>query len=218
MTLRQYCDSDTINTITGLSGANDDRLIAVAEADIDAFCQECMDLRNRNNLQSMMSDSEYDSSEISVAALTLTLPASGTYTINQYQNCVVELLKDSSGLKRGQRISVISSINNILTLDRTIPVAVPVKIYQLGVFPRQADTGKYGKSIPNEIVEAVAWQVAHLRALSSDLAKSVKSNSKKAGLKSESIGSSYSYTLGSGKTDPTDTVCIKSQALINSLL
>jgi hypothetical protein len=217
MTPRQYCDSATINNITGTTGVTyDDALIAVAEADIDAFCQDCMDLLNRNNLKSVMDDSEFDSSEISVGTLSLTLPV-GNYSLNQYQNTVVELLKDSGMLKRGQRIPVVSSVNNVLTLGATIPTAIPVIISQVGVFPRQIDDGKYGKSIPYEIVEAVAWQVAHLKSLSADLAKSVKANSKKAGIKSESIGSSYSYTLGSGKTDPTDAVCIKSQALISSL-
>jgi hypothetical protein len=220
MTLRQYCDSDTINNITGLSGVNDDRLIAVAEADIDAMAQDVMDLINRNNLPSVIGDTEYDSTQVTFGTNTIELPI-GNYSLNQYQYTVVELLADSTPLKRGQRLVVISSINNVLTLDSTSGVtnttSCPIKIYQIGVFPRKIDDGNYGKSIPLEVQEAVAWQVAHLRALSADTATAVKANSKKARIKSESIGSNYSYSYGED-VSTADSICVKSQNLLNSLL
>jgi hypothetical protein len=219
MTLRQYCDSDFITATTGITGTFSDSLIAVAESEIDTLAQDLMDLMNRNNLPSVIGDDEYNSSDLAFGTSILTLPA-GNYALNHYQYTVVELLANSGSLKKGKRIAVVSSIDNVLTLDSTSGVtnatSCPVKIYQVGVFPRSIDDGKYAKSIPIEVQEAVAWQVAHLSQLSSNVATAVKANSKKARIKSESIGSTYSYSYGD-KVSNSDSVCVKSQNLLNSL-
>lgn len=212
---RQYLSIAQVASITGVTVA-DPLLIESAESDIDSYVMDKMDLLNQNYLKSMTGVCEFSPTECIYTDATLTLPANG-YVTNYFQFTVIEIL---SGSKKGTRIPVTSSNGGVLNFDSVTGLADTsgaVKIYQIGVFPRIIDSNNYGKSIPYQVLEAVAWQTAHLSTFGSNAASAVSTNSKKAKLKSESIGSGYSYTL-SDSTNSADLVSPKAIAILATLI
>lgn len=216
-TLRQYINPTIIEQITGVT-ITDERLIAVAESQIDSYAQEKLNFLYFQDHKSVNIETEYSSAAVSLTATTMTITGN-SYPVNQFQFGIIELLADAGTVKKGTKLAVIQSNNNVLTFD-SVPalngLTAPVKIYQLGLFPRIKDTRNYGKTIPTQITEAVAWQSAHLFGLGATVNDSVKASNSKSKVESESIGSSYSYTL-KNMTNSSDAVCIQSQALIDSL-
>jgi hypothetical protein len=214
MTVRQYLDSDSIKNITGVV-LTDDRIIDVAEADIDSYVDSIMNHMYAGNIKSFGTVIEAEQAEFNGQQLTLP---NQVFERNYFQFTVVELLEKSGGYKRGQRFPVVSSDNNVLTLSESVDsFTAPVKIQQIGLFPRRIDEGQYGKSIPYQLIEAVAWQAAHYQNLGSNAQEAVGVNTEKTSLKSESIGTSYSYTK-LDRTNIADVICVKSKTLIDTLI
>jgi hypothetical protein len=219
MTVRQYIDSTAIESITGVAVV-DEKLINAAESSLDCLANDLMDQMYTNNLPSFLGDLEFSQTEAVFGENKLTLPAQG-YITNYFQFTVVELLQDSGTFKKGTKFPVRSSFGNILSFETTSKVVTgintPVKIYQVGVFPRRVDQGNYGKTIPHQVIEAVAWQVAHLQSQGCDVASSVANADQKGKVKSETIGTTYSYTLADA-TSSSSSICEKSKNLLATIL
>jgi len=161
---------------------------------------------------------EFDANQVVFTSSTLTVSNLNQSKTNQYQYTVIELLQDCGVVKKGTMISVVSSNNNTLVFDTVANLSgsCPVKISQIGLFPRIADETSYGKSIPIQVIEAVSWQAVSLKSESETVSDAVKSSQNKATLKSESIGQSYSYTK-KDKTSVEDLICEQSKVILDSL-
>jgi hypothetical protein len=219
-TLRQYADSEIINSITNVE-IDDNKLISAAESQIDALVKELLDYKSHYNLPSFIGSVEFASTEITFGADQLTIN-SQSFSNNQFQFTVLELLEDSGNFKRGTRIPIKGSNNNVLTFDNTFEInnaiVSAIRISQVGVFPRLIDSMNSYKTIPYQLIEAVAWQTVHLKSQSPEVATAVAKISKKAGIKSESIGSGYSVTYGEGSANPKNMICQQALNLIDSIL
>lgn len=131
----------------------------------------------------------------STSSLTLQLNQQ-TCETDYFKGCMVEIL---GGTGSGQKTLCTGNTSaGVLTLE-TLTTAVDgtsfYKIYQLGKFPRIDDcyydsenTKKWYKSIPDEIKQAVVWQVEYIIEMGDSFFASDKSEKK-----SEDIGD-YSYT------------------------
>lgn len=215
MTLRQYADQTTINSVTGASDVSES-IINAAESMVDIYANEVMNQFHVGNIKALNSQ-EYPSNQVTFGAGTLTI-LGNTFETNKFQFGVVELLETNGANKKGTKYPVISSNNNFLTLDgAVVGITSAVKIYQIGVFPRIKDIGQYGKSIPYQIIEAVAYQASYLASLDCEAGGAVATAEANGKKKSELIGSSYSYTNADGKTQSAG-LCDTAKNLIDSIL
>lgn len=159
--------------------------VSEAEAMIDSYISNFYQGAFRKvNIESYV----IKSSDVSAVTNTsITLSGKFSRASNFYQYLVVEFL---NGALKGLITPVVSSSGSILTIRNTPEIeTADLKIYQLGKAPFYYDWGLYAiKTIPNEISRATAYQLEFLDTNK----KKVKSKGKK----SESIGTSYSYTAG----------------------
>jgi len=158
----------------------------------------------------------YTANQINFSDNTLTLLGQ-SYDDNYFQYTNIELL---SGTNKGTILSVTSSTNNVLTFDSNLTIAnCHIKISQIGKLPRYCDyndTVKI-KSLPVELIEAIAYQVQFILNNTDENGFFVLNNQ---GLSSESIGTNYSYTLAdakSGINDISSKISPLSKSLLDSL-
>lgn len=187
--LRQYTSPITIAQIADISqGDASDKLINLAESMVDQYIADFYEgsfSKSNSQVQFLASDTT------NFTANNLTIMPNPGHSSNYFAYTVIELLE---GAMKGLLIPVLSSTNNVLTFETVegLTGAIGCQIYQLGKFPMVRDCNTF-KSIPREVVEAVAHQVEYL------FKNSKKINSKTK--KSESIGENYSYTLEDGAAD-----------------
>ena len=182
MSIRQYANKIQIKNFLPSVKDSDltDATINQAEAMIDQIIAEF----GVGNYLSKAFTSEIVET---VAFTNDTAQIPGGYSNGYFTFCNLEIL---TGNKKGLIIPITGSINNILSFD-TIDGLVgnfDTKISQIGKFPMVRDQINNYKVMPNYVTEALAYQVDFL------IKNKSKANSKLK--KSESIGSSYSYTLG----------------------
>ena len=215
MSVRQYVTQAFVESVTGVAGI-DAKIIESAEVDIDMYYSSKKDVYNTNYFQWLVEPVEFPSSQLVFTESTITI-INQSYSTNFWQYTVVEILEEAS---RGTRLAVTSSNNNVLNFEARAELAEyigAVKIYQVGCFPRQIDYGSSGcKSIPYAVLEAVAWQATHLSQLGADAVTATTGNAK-GKLKSESIGSTYSYTR-SDKDKPEDFLSQQAQHCLSTLI
>jgi hypothetical protein len=187
-TLRNYITRQDYATITGDTSEVNDQLIDQAETLIDQACAMFLG----STLQKSMN---YEILEENSTTTATTATLSSTYTTNYLKYCTVEVL---NGSLAGSKACITSSSTNTITFEQIegLTGTTAIKIYQTGKFPMVKDvtTGSsvYYKSIPQEIKQAVAWQVKFILEngdlFNSDL------------MDSENIGGSYSYNRANNST------------------
>jgi len=180
--LRQYTTAAAISQIVAIDPADaSNQIIDLAESMIDAYVS---DFYEGNFSKSYKGSLRLEPSQVNFTATTLTINSGGSNTVDYFSYTVIELL---SGANKGLLIPVISSVNNVLTFESVTGLTgqIACRIYQLGKFPMSSYFITY-KSIPREVVEAVAYQVQFLLEQGQRIYQTAK--------KSESIGENYSYT------------------------
>lgn len=215
--LRQYITKDIVSEITGVE-ILDNKFIEVAESLVDAYCKEELNWLNPNNQKAMHSDLTVESGSISFSESFATLTSVNT-PLNHFQFTCLEFLSEVSTVKKGKRLAIKSSDEaGKLFFDEVkgLTGSAAVKIAQIGVFPRLLDRNSYGKSIPWQVIDAVAWQAAELQSKGQTAAEAVTANGAESRLKSENIGTSYSYA----KKDSVrsgDTLCPQARESLATL-
>lgn len=180
--LRQYTNKSVIAQIADIDEANiSDSLLNRAEMMIDSYIA---DFYEGSFSKIFKGEVWLETSNATFTDTTLTITPNSGNSDNYWTYTVIELL---SGSQKGLIIPVISSTGNVLTFDSVTGLTgqVACRIYQLGKFPMYKDCSTY-KSIPREVIEAVAYQVEFMLNEGKKLNKPSK--------KSESIGENYSYT------------------------
>lgn len=180
--LRQYTNETVIAQIADILSTDiSDKLINRAESMIDSYCG---DFYEGSFVRAFNQSTSIEAANTTFTDTTLTVSPNPGNSDNYYTYTVIELME---GNKKGLIIPVLSSNNNQLSFATVAGLSgqIACRIYQLGKFPMYKDTYPR-KSIPREIIEAVAYQVDFLFKN----AKKINQNSKK----SESIGENYSYT------------------------
>jgi len=179
--LRQYTNKTVIAQIADILEADiSDKLLNRAESMIDSYIADFYEGSFRKALGQTIS---LEATCTYFTDTTLTITPNPGNSDNYYTYTVIELM---DGDKKGLLIPVSSSNNNELAFDSVAGLTgqIACRVYQLGKFPMDKDTYPR-KSIPREIIEAVAYQVEFLFKKG----KKINQNSKK----SESIGENYSY-------------------------
>jgi len=185
---RQYVSSaeisEILNSLISVNDINDD-ILNEAESLIDSF----IGIFLVGELSKINTAVNYDS--IVFTPTTATFPGSIT---DQFQFCCLRIL---SGANAGRLLPIVSHVDDVVTFGTvdSLVGSFAVQVEQVGKFPIKRDTYATFKWIPMEIKQAVAYQVKFLFD-NPDLFNT-------GNLKSESIGSGYSYTRGSG-VDSTD--------------
>jgi len=186
--LRQYTSPIVISQICELAeGDISDKLINQAESMVDQYIADFYE----GSFSKCNSQIKFlESASTSFGANTLTITPNPNHSANYFTYTVIELLE---GSMKGLLIPVLSSTSNVLTFQTVTGLtgAIACQVYQLGKFPMY--NSNTFKSIPREVIEAVAYQAEYLYK------NSKKMNAKTK--KSESIGENYSYTLEDGVVD-----------------
>jgi hypothetical protein len=183
-TLRQYVTEDEVQEITGR--IVHESSIAIAEADIDSATA----IFYHSYLQPFLFENILDT--VTVSGSTVTLPRS--YPSYYFTHCCVQFIDSNEK----QKYPVRSSENNTITLWDTLLLtgSQRVRITQAGKYPMLKDwvlgENNLGyKEVTQAIKEATAWQSAYIQTQIDD---DVDLN--ETPVKSESIGTNYSYTSG----------------------
>lgn len=183
-TLRGYLTQDEYESITGINTTLIDSQISEAESIIDNACADFLG----SLLQKSIVETEVFEN---ITTTTTTATLKHNHNKNYWKFATVQIL---NGNKEGYQSRVLSSDGNTITFNEitSLSGATAIKLYQLGKFPMLKDTEHINstiyKFIPEEIKVATAWQILYLIENPSLLHSPV--------LQSESIGTSYSYSLG----------------------
>lgn len=180
--LRQYATpseiSEILNGQISVDDINND-LLNEAESLIDSYVGNFLtgNLRKVNQINIIFDN-------VTFTNTTATLPVT-----NNYQFCVIRIL---GGSFAGRVLPILSQSGAVLSFDNIdgLTGVLPAQIEQIGKFPISRDTHNGVAWIPFEIKQAVAYQLKYVIDSPSLFESGF--------MKSESIGSSYSYTKGSG--------------------
>lgn len=184
MTLRNYISPEEIQAITGpLGGTITDIVLNQAEQMIDNAIANFYNLPWRKAYQGSLVKSGLATD----STLTITGDA---LTQNSLSRTVIQIL---TGAKAGKQSYVSGNTSNVITFVTIAGLSgtVEFRVYQLGKAPFASDVYNNNKVINEAVKNAVAYQVEAMLNFD-NLGISVKDGKNK---KSESIGTSYSYTL-----------------------
>jgi hypothetical protein len=218
-TIRQYVNTEFAESISGVKV--DEKFINAAESIIDSYCKDQMNWKSLYNHKANHCPVVVSQSDVVFTESTATVGFDNE--INRFQFCVIELLTKIGTVPKGTFIPVTSSSIRTLNFDQIegLEGSGDVKIHQVGIFPRLFDlnysTGGTGiKTIPYPVIEAVAVQAVYLFQQAETVTEATKENGEKSKIKSESIGSSYSYTL-KDTVSPKDKICEQSKTILDTL-
>jgi len=204
--LRQYSNATQINEILGKS-------LTITDAEINSASQLIDDYTALFLPTSLLGKAVAVSKTFATGATfadgSVTLP-SGSWSKNHFKFQVIEILED--GEHYGKRFPILSSDGDTLTIKSGLGITgeLACRTYQLGKYPMRRDLDRGFKTIPMEIAQAVAYQVEFDKANLKKRGKTTK--------KSESIGTSYSYTNADGSDDTIENrIAPKARDIIDAL-
>jgi hypothetical protein len=210
-TLRQYLSSEFVTNNTSLKASDiSDSLITGAELYIDSII---------GNYIIGVNAPAFSRETIETCTIEggkITIPNWNAYT-DHYSYTVAEVLDGSAIGEYSCQSSIQNSLNHEIIVEdlaSSTPYSGLVRFYQIGKFPRNCDVrainNRYIKNMPEQLRLAIAYQAEFM-------AKNTKLFNSQM-LKSENIGTSYSYTLAdSGEKSIKNLTNPKTYAIIESM-
>lgn len=184
MTIRNYISATEISAIISVDESNiTERVINEAETMVDNAIASFYE-----GAFAKAYTGQYTGSGNATTTSSITITGANN-TTNIFNRCVIQIL---SGDKAGTIANVTSNTASVIEFTPIEDLAgtVDFRVYQAGKAPFAKDQFGVNRIIAQEVKEAVAYQVEHLLS-TADTPESVK---KTKGVKSESIGTSYSVT------------------------